>query len=227
VLGLFLVLSCGLHRALNWGHDLRSGTSSALQVVEEAQPAATGIYLRANPTAGAPLVTVRGIETPSLWDEFLGIAGGEYRRIKQWFRPLWALSVMAVAAFVAALLVSWRVNINLFSLHHFYRNRLTRCYLGATNRKRRPHPLSGSADIDYPFVSLSDDGDFENLGIYELMRRRCAVILASDAGADPKYSFGDLAEAIRKCNTDFGVKFHFKHKVDNLYPPSARGQGAG
>jgi len=26
----------------------------------------------------------------------------------------------------------WRVDINLFSLHGFYRNRLTRCYLGAT-----------------------------------------------------------------------------------------------
>jgi hypothetical protein len=69
--------------------------------------------------------------------------------------------------------------------------------------------LLGSADQDYPFVNLSDGGHFENLGIYELVRRRCALIVASDAGADPKYGFEDLAEAMRKCYTDFGVGFEF------------------
>ncbi|MDH5536835.1 MAG: hypothetical protein OEZ08_14865, partial [Betaproteobacteria bacterium] len=69
--------------------------------------------------------------------------------------------------------------------------------------------LTGTADQDYPFVNLSDGGHFENLGIYELVRRRCALILASDAGADPKYAFEDLAEAMRKCYTDFGVVIDF------------------
>ena len=36
-----------------------------------------------------------------------------------------------------------RVNINEFSMHHFYKNRLVRCYLGAGNPDRKPNPFTG------------------------------------------------------------------------------------
>jgi hypothetical protein len=79
--------------------------------------------------------------------------------------------------------------------------------------------LTGAADQDYPFVSLSDGGHFENLGIYELVRRRCALIVASDAGCDPKYAFEDLANAMRKCYTDFGVDIRFgEYKPEDIRP---------
>ena len=55
------------------------------------------------------------------------------------------------------------------------------------------------------YVYLSDGGHFDNTGIYELVRRRCRFIVASDSGADPKPIFDDLGSAIRKCSTDFGV----------------------
>ncbi len=56
------------------------------------------------------------------------------------------------------------------------------------------------------YVYLSDGEHFENLGIYELVRRRCRFILATDAGADPEYAFDNLGNAIRKCRTDLGVE---------------------
>ncbi len=56
------------------------------------------------------------------------------------------------------------------------------------------------------YVYLSDGGHFENLGAYELVRRRCRFIVATDAGADPGYAFEDLAGLIRKCRTDFGIR---------------------
>lgn len=56
------------------------------------------------------------------------------------------------------------------------------------------------------YVYLSDGGHFENLGIYELVRRRCRYIVASDASQDGACSFEDLGNAIRKCYTDFGVR---------------------
>lgn len=56
------------------------------------------------------------------------------------------------------------------------------------------------------FVYLSDGGHFENLGIYELVRRRCRYVIACDAGADPRYEFEDLGNAIRKCRIDLGVE---------------------
>jgi len=55
------------------------------------------------------------------------------------------------------------------------------------------------------FVNLSDGGHFENLGIYELVRRRCRYIIACDSEQDAALNFGGLGNAIRKCRTDFGV----------------------
>lgn len=56
------------------------------------------------------------------------------------------------------------------------------------------------------FLNISDGGHFENLGIYELVRRRCRVVVAVDAGCDPDAQFEDLANAVRKCWTDFGTR---------------------
>lgn len=56
------------------------------------------------------------------------------------------------------------------------------------------------------YVYLSDGGHFENLAIYELIRRKCKYIIASDGDADTAVSFGDLGNAIRKCRSDFGVE---------------------
>jgi len=56
------------------------------------------------------------------------------------------------------------------------------------------------------FLNISDGGHFENLGIYELVRRRCRIVVAVDAGCDPDSQFEDLANTIRKCWTDFGTR---------------------
>lgn len=63
----------------------------------------------------------------------------------------------------------------------------------------------GMADEKHPWVYLSDGGHFENLGLYELVRRRCRYIVVSDGGADPKYEFEDLSNAIQKIRVDLGV----------------------
>jgi hypothetical protein len=64
----------------------------------------------------------------------------------------------------------------------------------------------GLTNSDSGYVYLSDGGHFENLGLYELVRRRCRYIVVCDAGADPQYGFEDLANAIRKCRVDLGVE---------------------
>jgi len=52
---------------------------------------------------------------------------------------------------------------------------------------------------------LTDGGHFENLGLYELVRRRLKLIIVCDAGADPDFKFTDLANAIQKVRADFGA----------------------
>ncbi len=255
----------------------------------------------------------------------------------------WLIPAAFLAVLLLALLFARRVDINLFSMHQFYRNRLTRCYLGASNPNRRPDPftdfdladdvslaelaaqrpvhllncalnlsanrnlawqergaasfvfspahcgdrevcgsaptatylngrspylgtavaasgaaanpnqgyhtapalafimtffnvrlgrwlpnpgrraggpespgwglwyllreLFAHADADADFVNVSDGGHFENLGIYELVRRRCRLIVACDAGCDPEpFAFEDLGNAVRKCRIDFDAE---------------------
>jgi len=66
--------------------------------------------------------------------------------------------------------------------------------------------LFGATNDDSEYVYLSDGGHFENLAVYELVRRGCKLIVASDASCDPASGFGDLHNAIERCRTDFGVE---------------------
>ena len=59
------------------------------------------------------------------------------------------------------------------------------------------------------YVYLSDGGHFENLGLYEMIRRRCRCIVVSDAGCDPEFGFEDLGNAVRKIAIDLGVYITF------------------
>ncbi|MFY0528470.1 hypothetical protein ACN28I_36690 [Archangium gephyra] len=55
-------------------------------------------------------------------------------------------------------------------------------------------------------VLLSDGGHFENLALYELVRRRCQFILVADCGMDTEAEFNDLANAVRRVREDFKVE---------------------
>ena len=70
------------------------------------------------------------------------------------------------------------------------------------------------------FVNLSDGGHFDNLGLYELVRRRCRFIIVCDSEEDHDLTFGSLGEAIRKCRADFGVEI-------NINPAPIRKDAAG
>lgn len=56
------------------------------------------------------------------------------------------------------------------------------------------------------YVRPAPGRDFDNLSIYQLVKRRCRFILACDATHDPEFSFNDLGETIRRCRTDLGVE---------------------
>ncbi len=65
-------------------------------------------------------------------------------------------------------------------------------------------------------IELSDGGHFENLALYELIRRKPGLIIASDAGADPDFLFGDLANAVERIGVDFGARIRFEDKKYGL-----------
>jgi hypothetical protein len=65
--------------------------------------------------------------------------------------------------------------------------------------------LFGYAGTQREYVNLSDGGHFDNMGLYELVRRRCKYVVVCDAEEDGGYTFEGIANAIRKCRVDFGV----------------------
>ena len=66
------------------------------------------------------------------------------------------------------------------------------------------------------YVNLSDGGHFDNLGLYEVVLRRCRHVLVCDAGNDGSFAFEDLGNAIRKIRIDFGIPIEFREKIEIL-----------
>jgi hypothetical protein len=73
--------------------------------------------------------------------------------------------------------------------------------------------LFGFTTRDFKYVNLSDGGHFDNLGVYEMVLRRCRHIVVCDAGCDGKGTLDDLGRAIRAVRIDFGISIVFD-KVD-------------
>ena len=84
--------------------------------------------------------------------------------------------------------------------------------------------LLGRTDDENHFVYLSDGGHFENLGLYELVRRNCPFIVVSDAGHDGDRTCPALGNAIEKVRADFGVDIEIDTR--SLVPDVETGLGA-
>ena len=83
----------------------------------------------------------------------------------------------------------------------------------------------GLTTDDRAYVYLSDGGHFENLGLYEMVRRRCRSIVVVDAGYDPHFAFEDLGNAVRKASLDLGIRIDMQGLA--ALKPSAGEAGAG
>lgn len=77
----------------------------------------------------------------------------------------------------------------------------------------------GLTDDKSPYVYLSDGGHFENLGLYEMLVRRCHFIFVSDGSQDQSYTFEDLGNAVRKIRIDLGIPIDLDQPV-RIFPRS-------
>ena len=66
------------------------------------------------------------------------------------------------------------------------------------------------------FVELTDGGHFENIGLYELIRRKMKVIIVSDGTADPDFTFSDFGNAVERVRVDFDVMIRFWRDTRDL-----------
>ena len=87
----------------------------------------------------------------------------------------------------------------------------------------RQEALGLTSDTD-AHVYLSDGGHFDNLGLYEMLRRRCATIVVIDATADGDVTLEDLGSTLRKASVDLGITVNFDRvSMSKRQDPQVRG----
>lgn len=70
--------------------------------------------------------------------------------------------------------------------------------------------LLGLIGLNNRMLNISDGGHIENLGVYELLRRGCRLIVAVDAGEDKAYTFADLNNLIIRARNELGFEIRFR-----------------
>jgi len=97
---------------------------------------------------------------------------------------------------------------------------MTGIYLAFSKHKR-----------DSKFLELTDGGHFENLGLYELVRRKLGIVLIIDGEEDPSISLSSLVSATRRIEQDFGARLDFPSGESGperlVMYPSSSGYPAG
>ena len=108
----------------------------------------------------------------------------------------------------------------------YFRNWLVRCLLLVLNLRLGqwlPNPIMG-APLQSPTILqllwglrrpanarrclfVTDGGHNENLGLSELLARRCSLIIVSDASQDPRLTYCDLAKLIQSARIRHGIEF--------------------
>ena len=155
----------------------------------------------------------------------LGEALGGYRPTANYAGGLSLATAMAVSGAAASPNMGFHTSTAVSALLTAFNLRLARwCPNPTRGQWNRQEPrwwsagplfaeLFGEVGCDSRWINLSDGGHFENLGIYELARRRVGLIVATDVAEDGEYHFDDLAMAARKLYVDFGVRLEIAAKA--------------
>jgi len=148
---------------------------------------------------------------------YCGSSGTGYRRTSNYLRGELTLSTAFAVSGAAVDPDTYATNSRSISFLMTLLN--VRLGVWVANPRHEPHKLRWPAwyqlmlremfgvglDEKNARVHLADGGHFENLGVYELLRRRCRYIIVSDAGADPDATLADLGQAVQRARADLGA----------------------
>ncbi|MEL7020801.1 MAG: hypothetical protein AAGK47_04285, partial [Bacteroidota bacterium] len=76
------------------------------------------------------------------------------------------------------------------------------------------YELFGMFGTNNRMVNISDGAHIENLGVYELLRRKCRLIIGVDSGADPLFAFSDLERLTIRARNELGIDIRFRAGQD-------------
>lgn len=172
LVGYLLAIATAVHTTLPHApitatspHD---GATRDAASVSVTTPAGTGVQVNVTPEENG---------MPAAWLAPAAAFAERYPAVLELGSPSgkpspldWTVLFVLVSG-VVAIVASRRININEFSLHHFYKNRLVRCYLGATHgRARQPHPYTGfDPRDDFALSGLSPEAKEPYYGPYPIL----------------------------------------------------------
>jgi hypothetical protein len=164
-----------------------------------------GAYVATNIYGGSPLTFPRGFVFPGIQlGTAMTISGAAVS-------PNAGYHSSGTTSFIMALfnarLGAWLPNPATASRENMVKSRPPNGFLALVAE------MLGQTNDTNPAVYLSDGGHFDNLGVYEMLRRRCRLIVVFDAGCDPKSAYYDLGDALRKARIDLGVEVMFASGV--------------
>ena len=208
------IVNCSVNFAASSRLSLQERKADSFAIT----PYHMGYYYRADrpKQLDAELLKGKGVDSAKY---FYTVEEPAYRDIGD-FEPAVTLgSAMAISGAAVSPSMGYRSSAPLAFLLTIFNVRLGAWFAnprrGSPNAKQTLSPTIGLGSLVLELLSLtneksryvylSDGGHFENLGLYELVRRHCRYILVSDATADRHANFLDLGNAIRKCRSDFGV----------------------
>ena len=167
------------------------------------------------PSSTEPALSGRGADFFIFSKYYCGAESTGYRRTKCYDGGYTKLATaMAISGAAASPEMGTSTNPGMAALMTLLNIRLNRWMLNP-NRQQGPKiiiwpyylfkELLRKSEENDTLLNLSDGGHHENLGVYPLLKRRCKLIIASDAGADPNYQMKDLANLQRKARIDLGI----------------------
>jgi len=114
----------------------------------------------------------------------------------------------------------WLGSVKLATLGRQFKLRPNHLFPGAYSFGNAIGMESGGFSEKRDFVQISDGGQFEDLGVYELIRRRVGLIIACDGGQDGDFTFSDLQVAVQRVWTDFRARITVNPNVtpDQMIP---------
>ena len=126
-----------------------------------------------------------------------------------------------VLTLVNARLGYWALNPKLFRENASYIDKKL-AYIGKSKFRYVPTywpyynlaELFGKMNPNRARINLSDGGNIENLGAFELLRRKCKLIIVSDVGADSDYTFSDLKTLLIRARNELEIAIEFSPDQD-------------
>jgi hypothetical protein len=80
--------------------------------------------------------------------------------------------------------------------------------------------MTGNNTTRSPFLYVTDGGHWENLGLVELLRRKCTTVYCVDASGDDEHTFTTIGAAIALARSELGVDIDIDPSVMGKADPT-------